>query len=162
LESVPPPIARVVLGGKTEGYGGFLPGILEEALITLENRCPLYVLGGFGGAAEILARALLEAGDQCPPEFTPAWHEATTPAVAKLARLSEQFALPPGVRTTPAALQAFFALVKQARADLPGVLQTGLNLPETRELLGTRDVARAVQLVRKGLEQRVGLQSLPA
>lgn len=161
-ERVPPPIARVVLGGKTQDYRGFLPGIFEEALLTLEYHCPLYVLGGFGGAAEVLARAFLGTGDQCPPEFNPAWHEAKTPTVAKLASLSGQFAPPPGARTTAAALSALTALVQQARADLPGVLQTGLNLPETRELLETCDVARAVQLVRKGLEKRVGLQSLPA
>jgi hypothetical protein len=55
-----------------------------------------------------------------------------------------------------------FALVKQARGDMAGTLRTGLDEPETRELLTTRDVARAVQLVRKGLESQVGLEALPA
>lgn len=161
-EFVPPAVARVVLGGKTVGYRGFLPGIFEEALQTLEHQQPLFVLGGFGGAAEVLARALLGAGDERPAQFTPAWHEEKTPDVARLAALAGQFALPPEVRPTAAALDALFALVQQARADLPGVLRTGLDLAETRELLTTRDVSRAVQLVRNGLEKQVGLQALPA
>lgn len=52
-------------------------------------------------------------------------------------------------------LDALFALVEQARANLPDTLKTGLTDPETRELLMTRDVARAVQLVPKGLESRL-------
>lgn len=161
-EFVPPAVARVVLGGKVQGYRGFLPGIFEEALLTLETPRPLYVLGGFGGAAEILARVLLGIGPDRAPELTAAWHAEKTPEVAKLASLATQFALPPEIRATPAALDALFALVQKARADLSGTLRTGLPEAETRELLTTRDVARAVQLVQKGLESQVGLQALPA
>jgi hypothetical protein len=161
-EIVPAAVARVVLGGKVSGYSGFLPGIFEEALVTLESQRPLYVLGGFGGAADVLARALLAAGDERPPEFTDEWHRKNTPDVEKLSALTGQFGIPTGVRDTTAALDALFTLVKQARGDLPGTLQTGLDLQETRELLTTRNVARAVHLVRKGLEAKVGLESLPA
>jgi len=160
-ESVPPAVARVVLGGKVTGSRGFLPGIFEEALLTLEHQQPLYVLGGFGGAAEVLARALLEVGDERPLEFTAGWHEKN-PDVARLQKLAVEFALPAGVRATGAALDALFVLVKQARGNLAGTLRTGLTDVETRELLTTRDVARAVQLVRKGLESQVGLEALPA
>ena len=162
IEVVPPAVARVVLGGKVDGYRGFLPGIFEEALLTLENGRPLYVLGGFGGAAEVLGRAMLGIGNPRPDELTAVWHQEKTPYVAKLAALGGQFAMPPEVRTTPVALDALFALVEQARVNLPDTLKTGLTDPETRELLKTRDVARAVQLVRKGLESQVGLQALPA
>jgi hypothetical protein len=50
--------ARVVLGGRTEGYKGRMPGVAEEALKSLVHRKPLYVLGGFGGAASDVAAAL--------------------------------------------------------------------------------------------------------
>ena len=128
----------------------------------LENNRPLYVLGGFGGAAEVLAQAMLGTDHLRPEILTAAWHQEKTPYVAKLATLAGQFAIPPSVRATPAALDALFALVQQARANLAGTLKTGLGDPETRELLMTRDVARVVQLVRKGLESQVGLQALPA
>ena len=50
--------ARVVLGGRVEGYMGSMPGIAEEALLTLQAGRPLYVVGGFGGCARGIAEAL--------------------------------------------------------------------------------------------------------
>ena len=63
--------ARVVLGGRTEGYKGRTPGIAEEALTALEADQPLYLLGGFGGCARDIAiemRLLPRAS-----AGTPAW-----------------------------------------------------------------------------------------
>jgi hypothetical protein len=51
-------VARIVLGGAVEGYKGSMPGIAEEALLSLQARQPLYVLGGFGGCARDVARVL--------------------------------------------------------------------------------------------------------
>ena len=59
------PGIRVCLGGKTEGYTGFLPGIVEEALFALKYGKPLYIIGGFGGAAHLVAQFLLS---ETPPE----------------------------------------------------------------------------------------------
>jgi len=42
--------ARVILGGKTKGYKGKYPGIVEEALLSLISRKPTYLIGAFGGA----------------------------------------------------------------------------------------------------------------
>jgi hypothetical protein len=50
--------ARVVMGGRRAGFRGRMPGVLEEALIALEARRPLYVLGGFGGCAGDVAEWL--------------------------------------------------------------------------------------------------------
>lgn len=50
--------ARVVLGGRVAGYRGDLPGIAEEALLSLEEEQPLFLLGGFGGCARDIAEAL--------------------------------------------------------------------------------------------------------
>lgn len=50
--------ARVVLGGRIEGYQGSMPGVAEEALLTLQAGKPLYLLGGFGGCARDIAEAL--------------------------------------------------------------------------------------------------------
>jgi hypothetical protein len=50
--------ARVVVGGRLSGYAGTMPGLVEEAILSLQNRQPLYVAGGFGGAAAAIARVL--------------------------------------------------------------------------------------------------------
>jgi hypothetical protein len=50
--------ARIVLGGQTAKYKGRMPGIAEEALLQLESRKPLYLLGGYGGCSAHLAQRL--------------------------------------------------------------------------------------------------------
>jgi hypothetical protein len=50
--------ARIVLGGRVEKYKGTMPGIAEEALLSLQGGQPLFVLGGFGGCAHDIAQTL--------------------------------------------------------------------------------------------------------
>lgn len=50
--------ARVILGGRVDGFKGRMAGIAEEALQSLENGQPLFVLGGFGGCANDVAEAI--------------------------------------------------------------------------------------------------------
>lgn len=42
---------RIIIGGKRSGFQGAMPGVMEEALFALEAGQPLYIAGGFGGAA---------------------------------------------------------------------------------------------------------------
>lgn len=44
------PGCRVCLGGRTKGFQGKEPGVMEEARLAVEYRKPLYLMGGFGGA----------------------------------------------------------------------------------------------------------------
>lgn len=50
--------ARILLGGRTEGYKGRMPGVAEEALLSLQAKQPTFLLGGFGGATRDVAEAL--------------------------------------------------------------------------------------------------------
>ena len=50
--------ARVIVGGKLADYQGSLPGIIEEAISCLAADRPLYVAGGYGGAAAAVAGQL--------------------------------------------------------------------------------------------------------
>jgi hypothetical protein len=50
--------ARIIAGGKTSGYRGRMPGIIEEALYCVENNIPVLVDGRFGGASAQLANWL--------------------------------------------------------------------------------------------------------
>ena len=67
--------ARIIVGGKTTGYLGFMPGIIEEALYTLINSKPLFIIGGFGGASQSLAKLLL---GQETEELTNEYQYSTT------------------------------------------------------------------------------------
>ena len=50
--------ARIVIGGRVEGYRGSMPGITEESLLSLKSDQPLFLLGGFGGCARDIAETL--------------------------------------------------------------------------------------------------------
>src|SRR5262245_23250345 len=78
--------ARVVLGGNTvpkkdvndKGYSGRYPGVIEEAWRALQAGHPLYIVGGFGGAAKVVVdliegNALPEALDEKNWAAWPAW-----------------------------------------------------------------------------------------
>jgi SLOG-like protein len=41
--------ARVLIGGRRDGYQGAMPGIVEEALLAIEASQPVFLAGGFGG-----------------------------------------------------------------------------------------------------------------
>ena len=50
--------ARIVLGGRIEGYKGAMPGIAEETCLSLEAGQPVFLLGGFGGCARDIAETI--------------------------------------------------------------------------------------------------------
>ena len=72
--------ARVVLGGRMTGFSGLMPGIVEEVLLATRKRQPLYVAGGFGGAAHVVALAFdgvsapaltRESQERLSPDYAP-------------------------------------------------------------------------------------------
>lgn len=161
-ERIPAVSARILLGGKLDGFSGFVPGLFEEALVTLESQRPVYILGGFGGAAEILAAAILSDAYERPKELTMAWLTEHNPELAKLLDIASGFQMPQEARSTDALLTALFGFITKARANPAAVLKTGLSDDETRELLKTRTIATAVNLVRKGLVAMEKFERLPA
>ena len=81
--------ARVILGGKLTGYQGTTPGILEEAALSLHAGKPLYVAGGFGGAAAALALALGRAEASLAPDAYPEGAEPYADLLAEIAEIAE-------------------------------------------------------------------------
>lgn len=62
--------ARVVVGGKVSGFAGSMPGVAEEAAATLSAAKPLYVAGGFGGAATLVGSIVTpDLYNWLPPEL---------------------------------------------------------------------------------------------
>jgi len=50
--------ARVLLGGQVADYKGRMPGVAEEAIVSLRGGQPLFLIGGFGGCARDVAETL--------------------------------------------------------------------------------------------------------
>lgn len=53
---------RICAGGRTHGYKGKMPGVLEEILIANSKDVPLLLIGGFGGIVGSVVRLLLTGG----------------------------------------------------------------------------------------------------
>lgn len=49
---------RIAIGGQVENYKGKMPGIAEEALLSLKAKQPLFLVGGFGGCTRDIAETL--------------------------------------------------------------------------------------------------------
>ena len=50
--------ARILLGGRLDDFRGCMPGIAEEALISIQAGQPVFLLGGFGGCARDIAETI--------------------------------------------------------------------------------------------------------
>lgn len=50
--------ARIILGGRVAGFKGYMPGLYEEAINAANSKHPIYLLGGFGGAAYRLIKLI--------------------------------------------------------------------------------------------------------
>lgn len=128
--------ARVVMGGKREGFEGKAPGLLEEAILALDqkrpsDRRPLYLIGGMGG---ITAHMVAEM-------------DPGHPACAELAD--------PGVVLDTKARRA----MKQFLSRLGPVgsrwatLGNGLSDDENRQLATSNRPAEIAALICRGLQQ---------
>jgi SLOG cluster2 len=59
--------ARIVVGGKQSKFLGYMPGIVKEAYYSLKANKPVYIIGGFGGAAKSLSEVIC---GELPKELT--------------------------------------------------------------------------------------------
>ncbi len=122
--------ARIALGGKPTGFLGFMPGILEEVLLTIEAGKPCFVIGGFGGAAALIAEAL-EGGQ--PEQFSV---EALAAADPGYAALRDHLA---ATGTDPPDFAAMIARLNALGTEGLGQVN-GLSADDNRALFRTADV----------------------
>ena len=61
--------ARVCMGGNIEEFSGRFPGIMEEALLALEAKQPIYLSGLVGGATRQIIDAIRYTKKKMPDDF---------------------------------------------------------------------------------------------
>jgi hypothetical protein len=82
--------ARVLIGGKLQGFQGVMPGVMEEATLAVAAGQPVYLAGGFGGATGLLAAAAVDN------EPLLGWEtEGVAEETFKLAHVAVESGLPP-------------------------------------------------------------------
>jgi hypothetical protein len=156
--------ARVLLSGKTEDYQGRMPGIIEEAVVAIALRQPIYVLGGFGGAAALLGELLgLANWVHSPVPLQPATalglgavahllQPATAPGFSAVAHLFR----PTGFEELPLTTDDALSYLAGRAIGGPGWTDNGLTVEENRTLFalsGADADARkaAIELIERGL-----------
>lgn len=149
--SVPPPSCRVLLAGRCTGFRGILPGPYEELLYCLEHKVPVYLVGGFGGAAGRIAGYLAGEMDEKAALLD---FDALVSANPSLAALEEQMSHHTavlGARLPSVAIKTLRDRLRALRGDLGKKLRNGLDDDANRRLFATVDTTEAATLVLRGL-----------
>jgi len=136
--------ARIMMGGRTIGFKGKYPGLVEEALLTLQAKKPLFLLGGYGGASQAICQAL--QGQQ--PETLTKSYQCRNESYKTLLQEFNQRIAEQQLDQAPIDYQA---LVKSfAEIGING-LNNGLTDQENRVLFTTINAEEAIGLILTGL-----------
>jgi hypothetical protein len=134
--------ARVLLGGQTRGFAGGMPGLVEETLLALERKQPVFLIGGMGGCSRVIIDAIQGAQ---PPELSVEYQTDGENFAGYRRFLDEQ-------KTQRHAVQVDYpAMVARLNAAGIGGLNNSLSDEENLELFTTPHVLLMVSLVLKGL-----------
>ena len=133
--------AHIILGGPETTYAGALPGLLEEALLSLKADKPTYLIGAFGGAAQGIIESLCATDSR---------RFADLPA--KLPPLTQEFMLAynekyPAAPLNFEAVQEFLGSYGLSRLSE----NNGLSLEENERLFKTPHLMEMIYLVLTGL-----------
>jgi SLOG cluster2/TIR domain len=144
--------ARVVLGGKPHAFMGFLPGIVEEVVLALRAGTPVYLLGGFGGAAHLVVEAI---EGRRPVELTRDYQGRISPAYEETLKFYDGMRADSPELSLPAIDYA--AIVRELEANGVSALAkcNGLDEEENRYLFTTASVDAALYLIMKGLTKLI-------
>ena len=142
--------ARIVVGGIRVSFNGCMPGVLEEVLYALEQRRPVYVIGGFGGAAGALARAILSGDD--PPELDVPYHRDRS---SNFRMLETGLVESNETRRIDDLFSRLRGVIAEVRSDIPGRLDNGLDREDNLRLMQSDHVAEIISLLGRGLSRRL-------
>lgn len=135
--------ARICAGGRHSGYKGKMPGVLEEIVIAIEIKKPLFLLGGFGGVTSSVCK-LIQSG-ATPKELTLNWQIQNNSGYKDLL----DFCISRGIQYS-----ADYNLVTETIKSAN--LHNGLSKEENDRLFTTPYIDEALNLVFKGLKSVFG------
>ena len=145
LNSIESSHARICAGGKLFGYSGKMPGVLEEILIAIDKKKPIFLLGAFGGVVGEVCKVL--RGETYPEPLTEAWqltHNAGYVDRQAIARAQGMHADYEQVKTVLTGI------------DIPTLCKTsGLDEKLFRRLMDSPFVDECVHLIVHGLKSLV-------
>lgn len=133
--------ARVILGGRTSGFSGFMAGVIEEFVQAVMAGHPVYLLGGFGGAASLLASLINQ--------------EKGIDEVIAEAKKTQRYADFMSYCCEKGIDMGYNKLEEIVAGGIV-CLNNGLSEEENNLLLQSTDVIEIVGLIIKGLKNKIG------
>nr|VFJ68833.1 MAG: hypothetical protein BECKDK2373B_GA0170837_12243 [Candidatus Kentron sp. DK] len=140
---------RICAGGKLSGYNGKMPGVLEEILIALDKKKPIYLLGGFGGVVGEVCKVL--RGEPYPESLMESWQVAHNAGYSDLQRIAHDHDRHADYDTIKSTLKGI-ELRELARG-------AGLDEEEYSRLMRTPFVDECVHIVIRGLKKQQATES---
>jgi hypothetical protein len=135
--------ARICAGGRHFGYKGKMPGVLEEIIIAIEMKKPLFLLGGFGGVTTSVCK-LIQNGIT-PQELTLDWQIQNNAGYKELL----EYCISRDIQYS-VDYNLIIETIKNAN------LNNGLSKEENYKLFTTPYIDEALYLVFKGLKSIFG------
>jgi hypothetical protein len=157
-------VARITISGSTQvnqsasnhGLSQRFPGVIEEVMLSLALRKPVYIVGTLGGAAEDLGK-LLGLSKHWTGDALPSFaieHDGTD-RLKRLNAVARRFRPPPLTRL-PVTFGELGAFLRKRAIGGPGWPDNGLSLDENRQLFASTTATEIVNWVRLGLTRRLG------
>lgn len=142
--------ARIVLGGGISKFKGLYPGIAEEAYETVRSGRPLYVVGGFGGAAMAIYEAIAVPRSPGAERLMEAARTAGAAASEEVRRahaaLTASAEIPDLAFAPERMIAAFSGLGPEGLAQ-----RNGLSIDENDRLSKSQDIDEVLALIVKGI-----------
>ena len=132
--------ARIILGGKLSGFKGYMAGLLEEFYIAQAMEHPVYIVGGFGGAAGLIASMLLG--------------EKTVDDAIVIARQNETYHEFTNYCASKKLSMGYDMLQMATVKGIDG-LHNGLTPEENNILFRSTNIIEIISLILKGLNDRL-------
>lgn len=133
---------RIVVGGKQSKFLGYMPGIVEEAYYSFKANKPVYIIGGFGGAAKSLSKVIC---GELPNELTNKFQYNDE----ILQNFKKEYQEKASVPMDYDELIHFF---KQFKLEVFSELN-GLSINENLTLFESQNIHEIVFLIMKGLKK---------
>ncbi len=149
------PFAHVMIGGKTKGYDGSVPGIWEEVYCALEYERPCFLVGAFQGAAGQLANWFLSGPSKRPKELSVKYQirQNKNPIIAE--HVQDELNQRGAWVSAEDILDGLWGQIQRARekdVGLARVFKNGLSDEDNTELLKATSFYSISRLIEKGLE----------
>jgi hypothetical protein len=136
--------ARIFIGGKLTGFKGVCPGILEELILSIESKQPIYLIGAFGGVSLDAINALEGKKSDC---FSQEFHCSNSQYKDFLDLYNLKHS------DKPINYEKYFSLLSNLKFEGLSDLN-GLSIEDNKRLSKTPHIHEIVYLIIKGLTRK--------